>query len=378
MEMAIKQSIGLRMLNNQYEKSAHESLAFTTFLQETLPYIVRALTQSLQEPLGSQAQTDLQAYLYQPLAHFTVNGGKLIRPALCILGAHACGYEGMLKDSGRIQKSASDTLLQVSCAFEHFQAAALIHDDIADESLLRRGEPCLYRVHGTGLATNMGDSALVHALECINSLSGISDKLRARLIQEFITMEKHTIEGQALDVGWSNENRWDISLDDYLYMATSKTAYYSASTPLVIGALFADANQERSEALRAYGLQAGLAFQLKDDELNLFGDANKLGKDLRSDIVEGKRTYLTLYALSHLNALQSARLKEILTKPHNSPDELDDACTLIEVSGARKHSHNLARSLAQQADACIDANLFSKETVAILHAMTAFFIQRNA
>lgn len=191
-------------------------------------------------------------------------------------------------------------------------------------------------------------------------------------------MEKHTIEGQALDVGWSNENRWDISLDDYLYMATSKTAYYSASTPLVIGALFAGANQERSEALRAYGLQAGLAFQLKDDELNLFGDANKLGKDLRSDIVEGKRTYLTLYALSHLNALQSAQLKEILTKSHNSPDELDEACALIEASNARTHSHNLARSLAQQADACIDENLFSKDTVAILHAMTAFFIQRNA
>ena len=102
--MAIKQSIGLRMLNTQHEKSAHESLAFTTFLQETLPYIVRALTQSLQEPLGSQAQTDLQAYLYQPLAHFTVNGGKLIRPALCVLGAYACGYEGVLKDSGHIQK----------------------------------------------------------------------------------------------------------------------------------------------------------------------------------------------------------------------------------------------------------------------------------
>ena len=85
-----------------------------------------------------------------------------------------------------------------------------------------------------------------------------------------------------------------------------------------------------------------------------------------------------MFCLSNLNALQSAQLKEILTKPHNSPDELDKACALIEVSGARTHSHNLARSLAQQADACIDENLFSKDTVAILHAMTAFFIQRNA
>ena len=96
---------------------------------------------------SEHTRADLNTYLYQPLAHFSAGGGKRVRPVLCCLGAEAVG-------------GSAEAALTVACAIEDFQSAALIHDDIADKSELRRGEKCLYKTLGTGLAINVGDSAL--------------------------------------------------------------------------------------------------------------------------------------------------------------------------------------------------------------------------
>ena len=139
---------------------------------------------------------DLNTYLYQPLRGVSATGGKRVRPALVLLAS----------------------------AIEDFQSAALIPDDIADKSELRRGELCLYRRLGTGLAINVGDAALVHTIGRICHSNTYNETTRLRLIDALISMQEHTLEGQALDLGWTQENRWDITPDEYLFMATSKTA----------------------------------------------------------------------------------------------------------------------------------------------------------
>ena len=137
-----------------------EQNPFVVYLHEKLPLVEQALTDAQTHPLTDSASAaDLANYLYSPLARFTASGGKRVRPVLALLGAEAVG--------GKAEQA-----LSAAVAIELFQSAALIHDDIADEGELRRGEPCLYRTEGIGLAINAGDLALTNVIEIV-----LNDKL---------------------------------------------------------------------------------------------------------------------------------------------------------------------------------------------------------
>ena len=112
-------------------------------------------------------------------------------------------------------------------------------------------------------------------------------------------MTCRTVEGQALDLGWARDGRYDITPEDYLTMAIHKTAHYSGAVPLAVGAIVGGADDEIVEALRSYGLDTGLAFQIQDDLLNLVGTDEAKKKDFRSDITEGKRTLVVVHALQN-------------------------------------------------------------------------------
>ncbi len=321
---------------------------------------------------------NLDAFLYEPLAQFVQGKGKFIRPALCMLGAHIAAGERAAGEAVQTEV-LPDALVRLACALELFQAAALIHDDIADESLVRRGNPCLYRTHGTGLAINMGDCALVDASKLICTLGTheLPSATTLQLLDEFLTMERTTIEGQALDLGWSRAGAWDLTPNDYLVMAELKTAHYSLASPLVLGALFAQAPQALCSALREFGRAAGVAFQLRDDYLNLFGNKAQ-GKDMCSDIIEGKRTYLTLYALEHLpNALRH-ELINILAAKTNTARELTRACELIEKAGAPEASLAKERELVGQALNTLDKAQLAPKHIQLLADLCHYVTHRSA
>lgn len=323
--------------------------------------------------LPGHITNNLDAFLYEPLAQFVQGKGKFIRPALGLLGAHIAAGEAVQTEV------LPDALVRLACALELFQAAALIHDDIADESLVRRGNPCLYRTHGTGLAINMGDCALVDAskLICTLNAEGLPSNAALQLLDEFLTMERTTIEGQALDLGWSRAGAWNLTPNDYLVMAELKTAHYSLASPLVLGALFAQAPQALCSALREFGRAAGVAFQLRDDYLNLFGNRAQ-GKDMCSDIIEGKRTYLTLYALEHLpNALRH-ELINILAAKTNTARELTRACELIEKAGAPEASLTKERELVQQALNTLDKAQLAPKHIQLLADLCHYVTHRSA
>ena len=341
---------------------------------------------------------DLNTYLYQPLREFSATGGKRVRPALVLLATQAV--------HGNIEAA-----LPVACAIEDFQSAALIHDDIADKSELRRGEPCLYRRLGTGLAINVGDAALVHTIGRICHSNTYDETTRLRLIDALISMQEHTLEGQALDLGWTQENRWDITPDEYLFMATSKTAYYSAAYPLLCGAIVGGGTAEQRSALEAFGLKAGLAFQLQDDLLNLVGNAKTQGKDFRSDITEGKRTLLVVKAIEVLlanaegnaesntkdssakdNADSTAKsstpsvaaakasykkLISLLSSKTNDPILLEEAVELIVSTGAVDDVRAYAQTLIAEAKGYLEEAPFDAEARDTLLSMADFFVNRE-
>ena len=345
--------------------------AFVAYLREKLPLIERALHEANAAPMAEvdAPARDLDRYLYEPLAHFTAGGGKRVRPVLALLGAEAMG-------------GCTEQALSSGVAIELFQSAALIHDDIADASELRRGEPCLYRTHGEGLAINAGDLALTRVFEVVLNDASLPGDRRLRVLDELVRMERHTLEGQALDLGWARDGRWDVTSSDYLYMIEGKTAWYTVASPLRIGALAAGAADEAAHELVELGRPAGLAFQLQDDLLNLVGNADAQGKDFRSDITEGKRTLAVVWALEHLTGDARSELVELLEAKTTDPAELARAVELIEQGGGIEMCRDLAAQKTIEAQdkarELTREGVITDRAAALLCSMADFFINRSA
>ena len=353
------------------DMTGHAGESFVAYLKDRLPLIERALHEADAVAMSHEGAPteDLDRYLYAPLAHFTAGGGKRVRPVLALLGAEAVG--------GR-----ADQALSCGVAIELFQSAALIHDDIADASELRRGEPCLYRTEGLGLAINAGDLALTRVFEIVLADGSLPAERRLRVLEELVRMERHTLEGQALDLGWARDGRWDVTSDDYLYMIDGKTAWYTVASPLYAGALAAGAGPDAVRGLIEVGLPAGLAFQLQDDLLNLVGDADAQGKDFRSDITEGKRTLAVVWALEHLGGAERSELVELLESATTDTSELARAVELIKLGGGIDKCRELAAEKTAEAQKhareLAECGVITTEAAVLLISMADFFINRRA
>ena len=304
---------------------------------------------------------DMDRYLYDPLKRYSENGGKRHRPLICFAACRAVGGNEELATSA-------------AAAIEHFHTAALIHDDIADEAELRRGEPCLHLTEGLGLAINMGDLALSLVNGTVISDPLLCDSVKVRVVGELIEMTRRTIEGQALDIGWARDGRYDITPEDYLVMATHKTAHYSGAVPLAVGAIVGGGTEAQIEALRAYGLDTGLAFQIQDDLLNLVGSEESTKKDFRSDITEGKRTLMVVHALQNSDARE--RLIEILSSKEKDPAVLAEAVDIMEESGSIEYARRYAENLTSIAKNRLSDLLEPTAARDLLISMADWFVNR--
>ncbi len=310
-------------------------------------------------PRGSHP--DMDTYLYDPLLKYSSNAGKRHRPLICVAACAAVGG-----DHRRAFSAAA--------AIEHFHTAALIHDDIADEALLRRGEPCMHLTEGEGLAINAGDLALSIVNGIVMRDPLLDDSTKVRVAIELVSMAQNTVEGQALDIGWARDARYDITVEDYLVMATHKTAHYSGGVPLAIGAMVGGAPEEQVEGMRAFGLDTGLAFQIQDDLLNLIGTKEAKEKDFRSDITEGKRTLVAVHALQH--SQKRDRLIEILSSKETDPKILEEAVTLMRESGSIEYARRYAESLTERAKSNLKKVLPASLERDLLLSMADWFVER--
>lgn len=312
-------------------------------------------------PRGTHPAMD--DYLYGPLTTYSQNGGKRHRPLICFAACMAVGGD-------------ADKAVSAAAAIEHFQTAALIHDDIADESELRRGKPCLHLTEGVGPAINMGDLALMLVNGTVVKDPNMDDAMKIRIIGELIDMTRRTIEGQALDLGWARDGRYDITPDDYLVMATHKTAHYSGAVPLAIGAIVGGGTETEVEALRNYGLDTGLAFQIQDDLLNLIGKEESTKKGFRDDITEGKRTLIVVHALQNLKGADREKLVGVLSSKERDPEVLADTVKLLEDAGSIDYARSYAENLTSIAKNRLREMIEPSDARDLLESMADWFVNR--
>jgi geranylgeranyl diphosphate synthase type II len=277
-----------------------------------------------------------EKYLYGPLAAHLSRVGKAIRPALCEATCQAFGG-----DPAEARISAT--------AIEMLHNAFLVHDDVEDESELRRGLPTMHAEHGAPLAINAGDMLTALSLRMLReNVSKLGTALTSRVYDEFDHMIRQSLEGQAMELGWVRDNRCDITEKDYLQMVLKKTCWYSFIHPCRIGALIATRDGVDLDRFNRFGSYLGTAFQIQDDLLNLTGDERRYGKEIGGDLLEGKRTLMLIHLLRQLDTREAARVAEHLGQPRAGRTTRDTRwiLQLMESKGSLDHARRVTKQLA--------------------------------
>lgn len=261
--------------------------------------------------------------------HYALRPAKRVRPALVV-----AGY-GLARGS----LTAPAGLWRFAAGLELLHTFLLIHDDVADQAELRRGGAALHHLLGPGragedLAVVVGDHLYTRSLEAMLS-SGLRGATQASLY--YLGVCRHTAAGQYLDLELSRASLSEVTLFQALRVAHLKTARYGFCAPLVCGAMLAGAAAELCEALERVGRHVGLAFQLRDDLIGLFGDERVAGKAADGDFVQGKRTFPVLAAYTRAPAEAREELERLWTLPPAARDAaaLARARALVEEHGGR-------------------------------------------
>lgn len=231
--------------------------------------------------------------LYDPVNYFLGIGGKRIRPVLCLMGNELFGE--IIPDAW-----------EVATAIELFHNFTLIHDDIMDRAPMRRGKETVHKKFNEPTAILAGD---VLAIKAYESLNRINSNLLHRIMYLFNQTAVEVCEGQQLDMDF--EKRSNVKYDEYLKMITLKTSVLIAAS-LQMGGILGGGSLGNLELLYEAGKKIGLAFQVQDDYLDSFGNAEKFGKQIGGDIRSNKKTFLLIRALETASPSQKSRLDELL------------------------------------------------------------------
>lgn len=269
--------------------------------------------------------------LYQPIDYILSQGGKRIRPTLVYLGCDLFG--------GNTHQAVS-----AAAAFEMLHNFTLIHDDIMDNAPLRRGKPTVYRQWNANIAILSGDALFALAM---SEVLKVSHKNALKIADLLAKTSVEICEGQQYDMDF--EKQEIVTIEQYINMITYKTSVL-LSACLKAGALVADADEVSIKLIDEFGLKLGIAFQLKDDLLDVYADTQVFGKQNGSDIKDNKKTFLYLKALE----LASSTQKEILLHYFSSVDfdfnvKFNDVKKIYEDLDIRKTTTTLIQDYTNQA-----------------------------
>jgi geranylgeranyl diphosphate synthase, type II len=274
-------------------------------------------------------------YLYDLLADYPQRTGKMMRPSICIATARAFGA------------SPTDAV-RSAVAIELLHNAMLVHDDVQDGSALRRGRPTLHMLHGVPLAINAGDALFLLSLRpLLDNMGLFGGVLGLRILREMETMAWHSLEGQAIELGWIQENVLELGDADYLNMVLKKTCWLATIHPARIGALIGSRGVVNLEPFIRFGFFLGAAFQMQDDLLNLAPDL-RYGKEMNGDLLEGKRSLLLIHAYRHCSPAERARLTRLFLRPRDKRkrQDVDWALSLMAAYGSAEYVRQFAHALA--------------------------------
>lgn len=271
---------------------------------------IKKIQTLIEKEIKKQAFGKKPASLYEPIRYLMNIGGKRLRPLLTLLA-----YSLYKKDFKKA--------LPYAIAVETFHNFTLMHDDIMDKAPLRRGKATVHKKWNVNTAILSGDVMLVKVYEMFNRLEANKAK---EIIRIFNTCAAEVCEGQQWDMEFEGMN--NVAEKDYIQMIRQKTAVLLGFS-LELGARLADAPENDCKALRAFGISIGIGFQLKDDLLDVYGDAKKVGKQIGGDIIANKKTYLLIKAIEKSNAKQRKELSHWLDAKQSSEKEKVKAITAL-------------------------------------------------
>ena len=248
--------------------------------------------------------------LYEPIAYELSLGGKRIRPVLMLMAYN-------------IYKEDVERILPQAAGLETYHNHTLLHDDVMDKADMRRNKPTVHNVWNDNTAILSGDAMLILAYRLM--AEGLTDQL-AEVMHIFTETTMEICEGQQWDMEF--ENRMDVKVDEYIEMIRLKTSVLLAAA-LKIGACLAGAPAEEAQKLYDFGVKMGLAFQLQDDWLDVYGDPKVFGKNIGGDILCNKKTYMLITALEQADEDQRKELERWLTATDFIPAEKISAVTAL-------------------------------------------------
>jgi len=358
---------------------------------EPIEAVSQRLDNFLTDQLSFAAALGPEAELLTRSGAAAVRGGKRLRARFCMTGWSA--VEGHGRPSA---PPASEALVAVAASLEIFHAAALVHDDIIDNSDTRRGQPAAHRAleaahHDAGWATDAAAFGRSGAVLLGDLLVAWSDDLLEEGLRDASTapatrrhyarMRRDVTIGQFLDV--AEESAWAVHPDEQhaeraLRVASYKSARYSIQQPLQIGAALAGAAGDQLEALGRFGHDVGMAFQLRDDVLGVFGDTAVTGKPSGDDLREGKRTVLIAYARERLDAGARRTVDELLGDPELDAAQVAALQRTIVDTGALARTEELIADYVRQADRALSGARLGNAAVSELRDLARAATQRSA
>jgi len=308
---------------------------------------MRAVDKLIQTRLSSDVA------LINQMGHYIINsGGKRLRPLLALLSAKAFGYQG-------------DDHISIATIVEFIHTATLLHDDVVDDSDMRRGRETANNVWGNEAAVLVGDFLYSRSFEMMV-------ELKSMRIMEILAHATNTIaEGEVLQL--LNCNDADTTEQRYLDVIHSKTAkLFEAASQL--GAIISNRAIEEEQAMATYGMHLGTAFQLIDDVLDYSADSTKMGKNVGDDLAEGKPTLPLIYAMKHGSANQAQLIRQAIEQ--GGLDDIEQILATIHATGAITYTAEMARVEASNAITAL-ASLPENKYKDALIALAEFSISRT-
>ena len=284
--------------------------------------------------------------LYQPILYAMSGGGKRIRPTLLLLCCEAFG--------GDVREAMS-----AASAVEMFHNFTLLHDDIMDNALVRRGKPSVFAEWGENVAILSGDAMMIYAYKLLRN---VPDEKLPRILDIFTEMALQVCEGQQYDMDFEHLKK--VAVAEYMNMIELKTSVLLAGSAM-IGAILGNASEDDCRKIYRYALELGLAFQLQDDLLDSYGTEQVLGKKIGGDILEGKKTFLMVQAINRADDME----REVLRTTHRDASLSDDE--KISRIKALYEKLEVRRIAEQQIELRFERALSILDTLSIDQARTA-------
>lgn len=265
-------------------------------------YTPKLLLETINKYIAELSYTREPHSLYAPVEYVLSLGGKRIRPVLMLM-------------TYNLYKDDVEKILSPAVGLETYHNFTLLHDDLMDNADMRRSKPTVHKVWDDNTAILSGDTMLVLAYKFISNCPQVYIK---EVLDTFTQAALEVCEGQQYDIEF--EKREDVKEEEYLEMIRLKTSVLLAAATKM-GAILAGATDKDASLLYDFGVNIGLAFQLKDDLLDVYGDPAVFGKNIGGDILSNKKTYMLINAINKANAEQKAQLNEWILKNDFDPQE---------------------------------------------------------